>query len=331
MYRRELILLIGGAASARPLAAFAATAQKPARMRKIGRLHTGAEAKDDRLETILMYELAKLGWVEGRNLAVERRYAGDRLERLGELAAELARLEVDALVTFNFAAAKAAKEATSTIPIVLVGVGDPVASGLVASLARPGGNVTGLSFLVSAEIGSKRVQILKEAVPGMTRLAVVHLAANAPSLAVLQDIQAGARTLGIAVEALEVGSTSDLDSAMAALAARRPDAVVVLTGAVIATHRAGIVEFLMAQRLPSIYSVREFVDLGGLMSYGPDLADVHKRAASFVDKLLKGAKPADLPVEQPTRFELVLNRKAAKAIGLELPPALLARADDVIE
>jgi putative ABC transport system substrate-binding protein len=274
--------------------------------------------------------LRELGWIEGKNIVFEQRYADNRVERLPELAAALVRLDVNIIVAFGIVAAHPAKQATSTIPIVMIG-GLPIGTGLVASLARPGGNVTGVSFLVSAELGAKRLQLLKEILPGLSRVAVLWPAANPASVQVFKDIKEAARTLGIEVQSVEVRSSIDFHNAYEVVAKQRPDALITLVDSLTLAHRQQIADFAATNRLPSAHSVRAFTEVGGLMSYGPDQADLRRRAATYVDKILKGAKPADLPVEQPTKFELVINLKTAKVLGLTIPATLLARADEVIE
>jgi putative ABC transport system substrate-binding protein len=326
MRRRQFIALVGGAV-AWPLTA---SAQQPTRPRRIGILDTGSDASRRRLWTVFSEALRGLGWTEGENVVFERRYAEDRLERLSELAAELVRLNVDVIAAPSFLASRYAKQATSTIPVVMIGAGDPVGGGLVTSLARPGGNVTGLSFIVSAEVGSKRVQLLKEVLPRLSRVAVL-LYANPPSVSVYKHLKGAAGALGIEVSSVEVQSSSDFDTAFEAIVRQRPDALISLTGPIMFSHRKQIADFAAKNRLPSAHSTREYAEAGGLMSYGPDVDDMYRRAASYVDRIFKGARPGDLPVEQPTKFELVINLKTAKALGLEIPPKLLALADEVIE
>jgi len=274
--------------------------------------------------------LAELGWIEGKNLVVERRYAENRLERLPELAAELVRLNVEVIVATGTLGPLAAKRATSTIPIVMTAAGDPLGSGLVASLARPGGNVTGIS-LMAPDLGGKRLELLKELLPRLARVAVLWNAANPYAAIVFKETQAAGRTLGIEVQSLEVRGPDDFDGAFDTARKQRPDALITVEDPLTFSHQKRIADFATGQQLPSLYGFREFVVAGGLMSYGANVADLFRRAASYVDKILKGAKPADLPVQQPTTFELVINVKTARALGLEIPPTLLARADEVIE
>jgi putative tryptophan/tyrosine transport system substrate-binding protein len=274
--------------------------------------------------------LRELGWIEGKNIAFEHRYANNRTERLPELAAELVRLNVDLIVAFGGLAPLAAKQATSTIPIVMASPADPIGSGLVASLARPGGNVTGVS-LMAPDLGAKRLQMLKEVSPGISRVAVLWNAGNPSAERGFRELKGAAQALRIGVHSIEVRSPTDFSNAYKAATREAPEALVTLADPLTVDHAKQIAEFAIDSRLPSISELREFADAGGLLSYGPDLADLRRRAAGYVDKILRGAKPADLPVEQPTKFELVINLNTAKALGLAIPPALLARADEVIE
>jgi putative ABC transport system substrate-binding protein len=282
------------------------------------------------LNAVFFEALRELGWVEGKNVDFEHRYADNRLERLPELAAELVRLKVDVIAAAGTLAPLAAKRATTVIPIVMTSAGDPLGSGLVASLARPGGNVTGVS-LMAPDLGAKRLELLKEILPRLSRVAVLWNAANPYSVLVFKETQAGGRTLGIDVRSLEVRGPDDFDSAFEAARVLRPDGLITVEDPLTVDHRTRIAEFTARQQLPSLHGLREFVAVGGLISYGPSLADLFRRAAYYVDKILRGAKPADLPVQQPTKFEMVINLKTAKALGLEVPATLLARADEVIE
>ena len=324
MRRRQFITLLGGAA-AWPLAA---RAQQAGKIRAIGLLSPASRSPS--VVPALFDALAELGWIEGKNLVVERRYAENRLERLPELAAELVRLNVEVIVANGTLGPLAAKRATSTIPIVMTAAGDPLGSGLVASLARPGGNVTGIS-LMAPDLGGKRLELLKELLPRLARVAVLWNAANPYPAIVFKETQAAGRTLGIEVQSLEVRGPDDFDGAFDTARKQRPDALITVEDPLTFSHQKRIADFATGQQLPSLYGFREFVVAGGLMSYGANVADLFRRAASYVDKILKGAKPADLPVQQPTTFELVINVKTARALGLEIPPTLLARADEVIE
>jgi len=325
--RRELIAALGGAA-VWPLSA---RAQEGGRKYTIGIFSAGSEHAEIPALTAAFFEaLRELGWVEGKNVAFEHRYAENRLERLPELAADLVRRKVDVIAAAGTLAPLAAKRATTTIPIVMIAAGDPLGSGLVASLARPGGNVTGMSLMAS-DLGAKRLELLKEVLPRLCRVAVLWNADNPYSVLVFKETQAGGRTLGIEVRSLEVRGPDDFDSTFEAARGLRPDALITvedpLTGG---DHRTRIAEFTARQQLPSLHGIREFVAAGGLISYGPSIADLFRRAAYYVDKILRGAKPADLPVQQPTKFEMVINLKTAKALGLELPASVLARADELI-
>ena len=266
---------------------------------------------------------------EGQTIALEVRFAEGHSERIPELVAELVGLKMDVLVVGSSVVALAAQKATRTIPIVMVAA-DPVGLGLVVSLARPGGNVTGLSYFNEAII-AKRVQLLKEFVPGLAQIAVLRNPSVAVHATFWQETEAAARTLGVELQPLNIRGPDDFEAAFAAAAQGNAQALIALDDALTMTHRPRIVALAASSRLPAMYGLREFPDDGGLMSYGPSFADLFRRAATFVDKILKGAKPADLPVEQPTKFELVINRKTANALGLTVPPTLLAQADDVIE
>jgi putative ABC transport system substrate-binding protein len=277
--------------------------------------------------------LHELGYAEGRNLILERRYAEWRPQRLHELAAELAGAGVDVIVAFATPAALAAKQATSAIPIVVVAVGDPVADGLVDSLARPGGNVTGTTFL-GPELAAKRLQLFKDIVPTLSHVAALwhpHAYSERTTGGLLQDTQAAAQTLGLRLELVPADSPDDIDSALAAVAAARVQGLIVMPSPMLYAEYKRIVAFAAGSRLPGMGAAREFAALGGLASYGVNLSDLSRQTARHVDQILKGTKPLALPVEQPTKFELVINLIAAKAMGLDLPGDLLARADEVIE
>jgi ABC-type uncharacterized transport system substrate-binding protein len=325
MKRREFISLLGGAAVVWPLAT---RAQQAGKIRTIGILNAGSAGVPSAV--VLPDALRELGWIEGKNIVFERRYAENRVERLPELAAELVRLNVDVIVGLGTLAPLAAKRATTTIPIVMTAAGDPLGSGLVASLARPGGNVTGMS-LMAPDLGGKRLELLKELLPRLARVAVLWNAANPYPALVFKETQAAGRTLGIEVQSLEVRDPRDFDGAFEALRRQRPDALITVEDPLTFNYMKLIADFAAGQRLPTLHGFREDVAAGALMSYGANLADLFRRAAGYVDKILRGAKPADLPVQQPTKFELVINLKTARALGLEMPPALLARADEVIE
>jgi putative ABC transport system substrate-binding protein len=274
--------------------------------------------------------LRELGWIEGQNVVIERRFAENRVERLPELAAELIRLNVDVIVGIGTLAPLAAKRATTTIPIVMTAAGDPLGSGLVASLARPGGNVTGMS-LMAPDLGGKRLELLKEVLPRLSRVAVLWDAANPYAALVFKETQGAGRTLGIEVQSLEVRGPDDFDGAFEALRRQRRDALITVEDPLTFTHQNLIAKFAAGQLLPTLHGFKEDVVAGALMSYGANLADLFRRAAGYVDKILKGAKPADLPVQQPTKFDFVINLTTAKALGLTIPDKLLALADEVIE
>ena len=293
----------------------------------------GALAKDPATRELLQAfpdGLRSHGWIENQNIIIETRYA-DGPERYPAVASELVALRPDVLVTgLSEPAILALKNATTTIPIVMLVSADPVGAGLVASLSRPGGNVTGMSIL-AAEMGGKRLEILKQAVPRVARVAVLWNAANQGKSDEFRDTQATAVALKVTLKSIKVQGNHDIDPALSTIARDRPDAIVVFADPLTATHRQHIAEQVLKLRLPMISELREFAQAGALLSYGANLADLFRRAAGLVDKILKGAKPADLPVEQPTKFELVVNVKTAKALGLTIPPSLLARVDEVIQ
>jgi len=319
---------LAGGLLASPLAAEAQQAAKAAR---IGYLMTSLGSSH--LREAFRQGLRDLGYVEGRNVVIEYRSAEDKLERLPALAVELVALKVDVIVAPNTPAALAARQATRTIPIVFAVAADPVTSGLVTSLARPGGNVTGLSLL-GPELLGKCLEQLKHAVPGVSRVAYLWQPGALDERQEkdrLQRADVAARALGVRLQVVEARGPEDFDRAFLDMTRARAGALTVLGGAMLFTERRRLVDLAAKHRLPAVYSWREFVDAGGLMSYGPDLADSLRRAATYVDKILKGAKPADLPVEQPTKFELVINLKTAKALGLTIPQSVLGRADQVIE
>jgi len=273
--------------------------------------------------------LRDLGYIEGKNILIEYRNAEGKLDRLPELAAELVRLKVDVIVTGITLAAQATKRLTTTIPIVLLGSGDPVGTGLVASLARPGGNVTGLSG-GGPELNGKRLELLKEAFPKVSRVAVFWNPSSPSNAISWNETQAAARPLAVQLQSLEVRAANDFGLAFGAATREHADALIVIRDNVTNNHRRQIVAFAAKNRLPAMYPMTEYAEDGGLMAYAPDFLDIQRRAATYVDKILKGAKPADLPVEQPMKFELVINLKTAKALGLTIPPNVLARADKVI-
>ncbi|HKF74137.1 MAG TPA: ABC transporter substrate-binding protein [Stellaceae bacterium] len=325
MRRRDFVTLFCSAA-AWPLAAAAQTSPKIPRVGFIG----GARPT----ETAHVFEafrqgLRELGYVEGQTIMLEVRWAEGRLERIPELVAELVRLKVDVLVAANSSVSLAAKNATRTIPIVIF-AGDPVGLGLVVSLARPGGNLTGLSYF-NAQLNGKRVELIKELVPGLARLAVLRNPMVAIHAIFWQETEVAARKLGVVLQSLEVRGPEDFEAAFATAARDNAQALLPLDDPLTLGYGSRIVALAASSRLPAIYGFREFPDAGGLMSYGPSFVTLFRRAATFVDKILKGAKPADLPVEQPTKFELIINLKTARALGLTIPQSLLASADEVIE
>jgi putative ABC transport system substrate-binding protein len=319
--------------SAAPLAA---EAQPAAKVPRIGYLATNQLAAfSPHPHEAFRQGLRDLGYVEGRNVVIEYREGGGKLERLPALAAELVALKVDVVVTGGGTpAALAAKQATGILPIVIIAVGDPVKSGLVTSLARPGGNVTGLSMLGTAELVGKRLELLTQAVPGVTRVAVLRhpgFVSERADKDILKATDAAARALGVRLQVVEARGPADIDKAFADMTRARAGALAVTGSPMFTTERRRLVDLAAKNRLPAVYESREDVDAGGLMSYGPNRADMFRRAATYVDKILKGAKPADLPVEQPTKFELVINLKTAKALGLTIPQSLLGRADEIIQ
>jgi putative tryptophan/tyrosine transport system substrate-binding protein len=308
-----------------------AEAQQPKKVPRIGYLVGGDPTTESTRSEGIRRALRELGYIEGQNIATEYRYAEGKSGRQPALAAELVHLKVDIIVAAGGGIIQAAKNATKTIPIVMVGTGiDPVEAGFVESLARPGGNVTGLTNL-SRELGGKRLELLKEAVPKLARVAVLNEPAiPATAREVKEDLPIAARALGLTIRSWEVRAAGDFEKVFAALNKQRPDGLYVLGGPLMRTNEKRIAGFALRSRLPSTYYFREAVDAGGLMFYGADLADSYRRVAYYVDRILKGAKPADLPVEQPTKFEFVINLKTAKQIGLTIPQSLLYRADKVI-
>jgi putative tryptophan/tyrosine transport system substrate-binding protein len=328
MNRRRFLLTSLAGALAAPLAARAQQAAK------VGYLMLNGASSPVRYRDAFRQGLRDLGYVEGRNLVIEYHDAEGKPERLAALAAKLVALKVDVIVAPGTLAALAAKGATTTTPIVFPTVGDPVVDGLVESLPRPGGNVTGLANLTVGELIGKALQLLKEALPGTRRVAALtQSGATTEQTAreVVTRTEAAARALEVAVDFVEIRRPEDLDTAFTGMTRKGADALVVLPWATLFYQRSRIVALAAKHRLPALYTYREYVEPGGLMSYGPDLADSHRRSAVYVDRILKGAKPADLPVEQATKFELVVNLRTAKALGLTIPPSLLARADEVIE
>jgi ABC-type uncharacterized transport system substrate-binding protein len=309
--------------------AVVADAQQAAKTPRIGYLGGPSLSSMSARTEAFRQGLRELGYVEGKNIVMEYRYAEGKLDRLPALAAELVRLKVDVIVTGGPTPTRAAKEATSTIPIVMAQSTDPVGSGFVARLARPGGNITGLSTL-SPEISGKRLELLKEIVPKLSRVAIFGTSTSASNAQELREVELAAGAFGVKLQLLDIIGPKDIETAFRAVGKGRADAVLVLSSGVIANRQTEIAELAIESRLPAIYYRSEFVEAGGLMSYGVSFTDLDRRAATYVDKILKGAKPADLPVEQPTKFELIINLKAAKQIGLTIPPNVLVRADKVI-
>jgi len=323
--RRDFITLLGGAAAAWPLAAPAQQAKLPT----IGLLNSGTASSQAPYIVAFVQRLRELSWIEGRTVSIEQRFAEGRPERFAAFAAELVRLKVDIIVTGSTPAAMAAKQATSLIPIVVAAAGDPVGSGLVASLARPGGNITGLSQ-EQTDIAVKRLELLREIVPGLRRLAILLNPANPASRLERDEVLMAARTLGLDGSIFEFRRIEDLAPAFEALRGQA-EALYVCLDPLLTVNRIGINTLAASARLPTTHGTRELVEAGGLMSYGPNFPDLWRRAGDYVDKILRGAKPADIPVEQPTKFDLVINLTTAKALGLTIPSTLLAIANEVIE
>jgi putative tryptophan/tyrosine transport system substrate-binding protein len=329
MERRTFMAMLTGGLLTAP---FAAEAQQAAKIARIGYL-AGNLAAGPHLPEAFRQGLRDLGYVEGRNVVIEILDAEGKLERLPALAAELVALKVDVIVAGSTPHALAAKQATRTLPMVFAAADDPVGSGLVTSLARPGGNVTGSSMLAPELVG-KRLELLTQAVPGVTRVAVLWQPGGlgeGTEKDQLKAAEVAARALGVQLQFVEARGPADIDRAFSDMTGARAGALTVLTGTMFFVERRRLVDLAAKNRLPAVYPWRDGVDAGGLMSYGPNLADLFRRAATYVDKILKGAKPADLPVEQPTKFELLINLKAAKALGLTIPQSLLRRADEVIQ
>jgi len=324
--RRELLAALGGAAAAWPLAA---RAQQPAKLPTIGYLGASTPAEAGPWIAAFVQRLRELGWVEGRTVAIEYRWGEARSDRWAEITAEFVRLKVDVIATYNTPTTVTAKNVTSAVPIVFALAADPVGSGLVASLARPGGNVTGMSTQ-HADFPGKRLALLREIVPGLRRLAVMANVGNSASVREMGEVQQIAQTLGLDFVASEIQRAEDITPALEALKGR-VDALYLPPDALTDANRVPINGAALSARLPTMYAYREYVQAGGLMSYGPNYPDLFRRSADLVDKVLRGTKPGEIPVEQPTKFDLVINLKTAKALGLTVPPNLLALADEVIE
>ena len=329
MRRRSFIAGIIGSAVISPLAARAQ--QQSEKEPRIGYLRVTSPSDRPPLLDAFRQGLRELRWVEGQNIVIDYRYAEGRVDRLPDLAAELVRLKVDLIVSEGTQGVTAAKNATETIPIVMIAVRDPVGTGLIASLARPGGNVTGVSGYASLEIVAKQLELLKETVPKITRVAILSNPTNAYHQLAIREVNVAARSLGVQLQLLDARGPNEFDGAFVAMAKERVGALLVLSDVMLNSHRSRVADLAARNRLPAVYGVRESVEAGGLMSYGPSFLDLYRRSTACVDKILKGAKPGDLPVEQPSKFELVINLKAASTLGLTVPPSLLQRADEVIQ
>jgi ABC-type uncharacterized transport system substrate-binding protein len=323
--RRRFLMLLGGAAGW-PVAA---SAQRPTKLPTIGYLGSSTASAQSHWVAAFVQRLHDLGWIDGRTVAIQYRWAEGRTERFQEIAREFARLKVDVIVTSGTAPALAAKQAASNIPIVFAVASDPVGNNLVSSLARPGGNVTGLS-IQQTDLAAKKLEVLREAVPDVRRLGILANVASPASALEESEVEAAARKLGLEVLPVGIRRAEEIVPAFMTLK-DRAEALYVCGDALITNNRIRIVTLSLGLRLATMYPSREHVDAGGLMSYGPNFPDLHRRAADYVDKILRGAKPADIPVEQPTKFDFVINLTTAKVLGLEIPPTLLARADEVIE
>jgi putative ABC transport system substrate-binding protein len=326
MRRREFLTALGGLALSWPVEANGQKLRAP----RVGYLFSFTEREGHRLWDACRHGLQELGYIEGQNIMLEPRWAEGNHDRLPVLANELVHLNVNVIVAAATPASLAAKAASNKIPIVIVAVGEPVKTGLVASLSHPGGNVTGLSLL-TLDLSGKRLELLHECLPSLLRVAVLLNPDNPISTIFLNETQDAAKRLGMKLQQMEARQLSDVDAAFSQAATENLEALIVFDDPVLWSYRAQIVAQAAMRKIPAVYGYKEFVDSGGLMSYGPDRPDQYRRTAIFVDKLLKGAKPADLPVEQPTKFSLFINLKAARDIGLAMPPTLLARADEVIE
>jgi ABC-type uncharacterized transport system substrate-binding protein len=323
--RREFITLLGGAVAACPLAA---RAQQSGRAYRIGWLQPAPIP--DAWSKAFKQGLQEFNYVEGKNLIIEYRWGDGNFNRLPEMALELVQLGVDVLVSGNTAALLALQKATRTIPIVTLGSGDPLAMGLAASLARPGGNITGLS-LMTPQASGKRLELLREVVPNLARIMALSNPENALDVLELQETQAAAQTFGLKLDSVDMRQPDELDRVLSVIVGTRPDALVLMTDSMILGQRTQIATFALTHRLPSISALREFTDVGGLMSYGASFPDLYRRAAGYIKRILEGAKPAELPIEQPTKFELVINLKTAKALGLTIPLIMQMTADEAIE
>jgi putative tryptophan/tyrosine transport system substrate-binding protein len=325
MNRRDTVLALL-ALSAAPIAA----AQQAAKVPRIGFLGNSTAALEANLVGPFHEGLRDLGYVEGRNVLIEYRWAEGKYERFPSLIGELIALKVDVIVTAGIPATLAVKKAATSVPLVMVAVADPVATGIVASLNRPAGNITGLTSM-SLDLEGKRLELLREVVPTISHIAVLWNAGNPGQVILVKETRAAAQVLGMKVLSLGVRNKEEIENALAAIVRERPGGLLVLADRLFLHHRARIVDFAAQQRLPGVHSYRELVEAGGLMSFGPSYAGMHRRAAYFVDKILKGANPADLPIERPATFELVINLKAAKALGLTIPQSIILRATELIQ
>ena len=308
---------------------YSASAQQPTRISRIGRLAIASQSAELARIEAFRSGLRDLGYVEGKNIVVEWRFADGKLERLPAQAAELVRLKLEIIVSAGSTPTRAARAATSTIPIVMSNDNDPVGDSFVASLARPGGNITGLSNF-APELSGKRLEILREVLPKLSRVAVIGTSTNPAYAQVIREVELAAKAFGVKLQNLDVLDSKDIETAFRAASKGRADGVLVLTSAILVPQRVQLAQLAAKHRLPAMYSNSQYVEAGGLMFYGANVLDLDRRAATYVDKILKGTKPADLPVEQPTKFEFIINLKAAKQIGLTIPPNVLARADKVI-
>ena len=324
MNRREFITLVGGAA------AWPLTARAQSKIPRIGFLGNSTAALEANLLDAFREGLRELGYEEGRNIIIEYRWADGKYDHFPVLVAELIAAKVDAIVTAGTPAALAVKKATTTVPLVMVAVGDPIGTGLVPSLARPGGNLTGLSS-IAPDLEGKRLQLLREVTPALSYVAMFINSLNPFHVSSMKQARDAAQTMGIKLQLHDIRKSEDLDDAFAAIRKDRPDALLILADRVFLHNRERIGDFANEQRLPNVNAYKELVEVGGLMSYGPSYEDMHKRAAIYVDKILKGAKPADLPIEQPSKFTFIVNIKAAKTLGVTVPSQLLGLADQLIE
>jgi putative ABC transport system substrate-binding protein len=325
MKRREFIALLGSAAAALPLPA----AAQP-KIPRIGFMGNSTAALEANLLDAFREGLRELGYEEGRNIVIEYRWANGAYDYFPVLVAELIAAKVDAIVTAGTPAALAVKNATTNVPLVMVAVGDPIGTGLVPSLARPGGNLTGLSS-IAPDLEGKRLQLLREVTPALSHVAMFINSLNPFHISSMEQARAAAQAMGIKLQLHDIRKSEDLDDAFTAIRKERPDALLILADRVFLHNRERIVDFANEQRLPNVSAYKELVEVGGLMSYGPSYEDMHKRAAIYVDKILKGAKPADLPIEQPSKFTFIVNLKAAKTLGITVPSQLLGLVDQLIE